>query len=109
MSLKQVMDEKDPKTRMLQMCGYLSVMDNSQIMPSREIEQCVDALSGHKESTELRAELESSINRCSAESGSDTPDFVLAAYLLKCLSAFDTAVLAREGYYGRERKSSPNA
>jgi hypothetical protein len=41
------------------------------------------------------------LNRYSAENGSDTPDFVLAEYLLGCLLAFDAAVRRREAWYGR--------
>lgn len=39
--------------------------------------------------------LRSLINRHSQENGSDTPDFILADYLVGCLSAFDTAVRRR--------------
>lgn len=41
------------------------------------------------------------MNRHSLENGSDTPDFLLADYLIHCLEAFDTAVAAREQWYGR--------
>ena len=46
--------------------------------------------------------LEELINSCSMENGSDTPDFILAEYLRKCLQAFDDTVLARERWYGRD-------
>jgi hypothetical protein len=49
----------------------------------------------------FRKELESLINRHSAENGSDTPDFILADYLQDCLFAWDKAVAAREKWYGR--------
>lgn len=49
----------------------------------------------------LRDEIQAAINRNSAENGSDTPDFVLANYLIQCLSAFDLAVKYRESFYGR--------
>jgi hypothetical protein len=51
---------------------------------------------------EFAKELESLINRYSQENGSDTPDFVLAGYLRDCLSAWNTAVKARERWYGRK-------
>jgi len=41
------------------------------------------------------------LNRFSAENGSDTPDFLLARYLLGCLAAWNTGVRAREQWYGR--------
>ncbi|HEY9657692.1 MAG TPA: hypothetical protein V6C65_04445 [Allocoleopsis sp.] len=49
--------------------------------------------------SELRTKIEQAINECSAENVSNTPDFILAQYLIDCLSAFDKAVLARESYY----------
>ena len=51
--------------------------------------------------TELRKEIESAINRCCAENGSNTPDFILAEYLTSCLAAFNAAVEHREAWYGR--------
>ena len=35
------------------------------------------------------------------ENGSNTPDFMLAQYLLGCLEAFNIAVTTREKWYGR--------
>jgi len=49
----------------------------------------------------LRKKIERAINCCSAENGSDTPDFILAEYLTDCLTAYDKAVTAREKWYGR--------
>jgi hypothetical protein len=36
------------------------------------------------------------------ENGSDTPDFILAAYLRNCLDNFDMTVRAREKWYSRQ-------
>ena len=36
------------------------------------------------------------------ENGSDTPDFILAAYLMDCISSFDLTMKKREKWYGRE-------
>lgn len=44
----------------------------------------------------FRKELERLINAHSRENGSDTPDFILAEYLLSCLEAFDRATRHRE-------------
>lgn len=44
----------------------------------------------------LRQELQVLLNRYSAENNSNTPDYVLAYFLLDCLTAFDKAVAARE-------------
>lgn len=50
----------------------------------------------------LRQDLEDVINRHSAENESNTPDFILAGFLVDCLETFDHAVRAREKWYGRE-------
>ena len=51
---------------------------------------------------ELEREITNALNRCSAENGSDTPDFILAQFLLGCLAAWNTGVQQREKWYGRE-------
>jgi hypothetical protein len=48
---------------------------------------------------QFRKELEQLINRHSLENGSDTPDFMLAGYLVDCLAAFDKAVTQRTRWY----------
>jgi len=53
-----------------------------------------------KEKT-FHKELKTLINRYSKENGSDTPDFMLADYLLGCLSVYDETVNKREKWYGR--------
>ena len=55
--------------------------------------------------TEFQRELEQLINRYSMEGGSDTPDFILASYLTKCLNNFNDITTQREKWYGREPKS----
>jgi hypothetical protein len=46
------------------------------------------------------------LNEASAENISNTPDFVLAQYLIGCLDAFNVAVQQRENWYGREPQPS---
>jgi hypothetical protein len=55
---------------------------------------------------DFQTELKSLLNNYKMESGSDTPDWILAVYLLACLNAFNAAVEAREKWYGRERLNS---
>ena len=52
----------------------------------------------------FRAQLEELINRFSLENGSNTPDFILATYLVSCLKAYEKAVGDREKWYGRMDK-----
>ena len=47
----------------------------------------------------LRHEIERAINCVSAENGSNTPDFILADFLVSCLAAFDRATQQRERWY----------
>lgn len=49
-------------------------------------------------------ELENLINRYSKENGSNTPDFILAEYMSKCLTNFNDIVTKREKWYGRGPK-----
>jgi hypothetical protein len=46
----------------------------------------------------FQEELSQLINKHSLESGSDTPDFILALYLRLCLSTFDSIMRQRERY-----------
>jgi hypothetical protein len=50
----------------------------------------------------FRSDIQSTINRYSKENGSNTPDYILAQFLVDSLSAYDKAVTAREKWYGRE-------
>ena len=56
----------------------------------------------------IEQELTALLNRHSLENGSDTPDFLLAQYLLACLVAWNTTVSAREVWFGRRVKSMPS-
>lgn len=59
--------------------------------------------------TEFREELEKLINREGLEGESDTPDFILADYLVDCLTAFDKAVNQRAGWYHHTPKGEERA
>lgn len=52
------------------------------------------------EQTPFREELAALINRNSLENRSNTPDFILAEYLLGCLDAYDKATRERTHWYG---------
>jgi len=59
----------------------------------------------------FREELTTLINKHSEENCSDTPDFILAHYLIECLESFDKAVAQREEWYRQEKKEyrKPNS
>ncbi len=47
----------------------------------------------------FKKELTALINYHSKENGSDTPDFILANYLARCLQAFDETEKERQDWY----------
>lgn len=47
----------------------------------------------------FEAELASLVNKYNMESGSNTPDFVIASYLVECLKTFNQSVVWRERWY----------
>ena len=55
---------------------------------------------------EFQELLRESINKCSQENASNTPDFILAIYLNNCLDAFNMAIQQRENWYGRDPRPS---
>lgn len=55
----------------------------------------------------LEEELRQVINRRSRENLSNTPDFILAEYLIDCLMAFESATRLREKYFGRPVPGRP--
>lgn len=59
--------------------------------------------------TTFAKELEALINKYSKESGSNTPDFILATYLNGCLETFDQTLKAREKWFkGPEEEIQPD-
>ena len=50
----------------------------------------------------LIKELSELLNKYSQESGSDTPDFILAEFMLGCLTVYENTISNREKWYGRK-------
>lgn len=48
----------------------------------------------------LQEQISTLLNEASREQDSDTPDFILAEYLMACLCAFEMGVNRRDGWYG---------
>lgn len=59
-----------------------------------------------RESKEFVDQLCDLLNRHSQENASNTPDFILAQYLVACLAAWNTATQQRETWYGRDARPS---
>lgn len=62
-----------------------------------------------RQPTGLQDEIRAAINRYSAESESNTPDWILADFLMGALDAFDGSIRQRERWYGRNPNASPAA
>ena len=62
-----------------------------------------DAAMPNKEG-QIRHALAALLNRYSMENGSNTPDWILANYLIACLDAFDRATQERTKWYGPNEK-----
>lgn len=58
---------------------------------------------------EFEKELTGLINRFSEENASNTPDFILAQYLIACLAAWNTGIQQRENWYGRDLRPTSMA
>lgn len=54
--------------------------------------------------SDLARDLEHLINSHSRENTSNTPDFLLAEYMLRALENFELTSLARERWYGQSLK-----
>ena len=48
----------------------------------------------------LKDDIKLMLNKNCVENESNTPDFILAEYLLKCLNAFENAIQYRDKWYG---------
>jgi len=57
---------------------------------------------------DFKGELIDLINKCNREAASNTPDFVLAQYMLGALEAFENATEARDKWYGCPSKCREN-
>ncbi len=55
---------------------------------------------------DFHTELTALLNRYSKENDSDTPDWVLANYLIGCLQEWGDAMAAREKWHGREKSAT---
>ena len=54
--------------------------------------------------TQFSQRLQRLLNAHSQENASNTPDFILAQYLLGCLAAWNTGVQQRDTWYGRDAR-----
>lgn len=53
---------------------------------------------------QLKEKITTVINKLSLESLSDTPDWIIAEYLKRCLENFSTIVKMRDSYYSEDRR-----
>lgn len=65
------------------------------------------ALEGEKQMKTFESELTELLNRHSRENDSNTPDFILAQYLVACLAALNTGIQQRETWHGPQPIPAP--
>lgn len=79
-----------------------AMTDRPQLTPNEPV---VDAYLDAQIAAERRArfvrDVASAVNCNSAENTSNTPDFILAEFMVKTLEAFDAATVRRAGWYGQ--------
>jgi hypothetical protein len=56
--------------------------------------------------SELKREITAAINRANRENESDTPDFILAQFMLASLEAFEAAMEARKYWFDKEKQTT---
>lgn len=67
-----------------------STYTDEDVTPKEKVKPCMSQLTC----------LQGLINGYSKENESNTPDFILARYIERCLDAFDEATRARDKWYG---------
>lgn len=58
--------------------------------------------------SQFEHQLAALVNKFSLENGTNTPDFILARYLVEALSAYEHAVRATHGWYRDSKWHNPN-
>lgn len=55
----------------------------------------------------LEEELRAILNRASRENKSDTPDFILSNFMMKCLETYEQTVKERDQWFGIDPWNPP--
>lgn len=77
-----------------------AVLDELNLRTRDVVQQAADGA--------FKSQLRSLLNRHSREGRSDTPDFLLAEYMLGALKLYEESVNAREVWYGRKTVPAPD-
>ncbi len=54
--------------------------------------------------SDFEKELTTLLNKHNRENASDTPDYILAMFLINCLAAWNEATQQRETFHGRDSR-----
>ena len=57
-------------------------------------------MGGGEKRMSLKSDIEIILNKHCAENESNTPDFILAEYLIHCIGSFNQATVERDKWYG---------
>lgn len=91
--IKQDMAQLFPGMKCLVIPGTIS------LSTLRDETETVKTVSNNTKDSEFEKELENLINRYSKENESDTPDFILAEFLIGCLTSFNDVMKKRTTWY----------
>lgn len=109
-SEKQVVDTFKHREQLMELANELKELEEQITrqpnIDERELESDIDEAVYETEEemrernkSEFRTDLEHLINSHCMENGSNTPDFLLADYLMGCLDVFDKVVSARAKWW----------
>ena len=96
-------DEK-LRNRILDLLNSAPESPNETIDESSELIRSDNLGPTDDQFSRFEKELENAINKTCMENGSNSPDFILAEYLVNCLKAFNKASRDREKWYGKSLK-----
>jgi hypothetical protein len=92
-------------------CRYLVDFGNAPVREDDVEEKEIETREAKRERQlkSLENQLSSLLNCYCQENASNTPDFILATFMLQCMRAFNQGVSARDGWYGVNLKPGRSA
>lgn len=91
---------RETVNRIIEAARKVEELERERDLLKQEVKQLwIEKTQPNEEPMNLARRIAGAINSVSAENGSNTPDFILANYLVSCLDAFDRAINARTEWF----------